>query len=148
MKKVALIAHYLILIASYSLTAANPETVMPKGKIGITYSSFGNNDVVSNQELMGGASYYGDKFNTFGLTYLYQLNRTFDIETGVEYSDQKIRIVPMVYPGMNSSPSSAKISLINLPVSIRINFLNYFFVSGGVFLGIDTGTSSPVDRQN
>jgi len=138
-----------IFIASFSSYAQKNEDEPRKGQIGITFSSFGENDVVRSKDLLGSASYNGDKFFTFGINYLYKLNNTFDIETGIEYSNHKIIVKSMVLPDMNTySPHySANLSLVNIPITLRVNFLKYFFVNGGILFEMDAGTSSPIDGQ-
>jgi hypothetical protein len=149
MKKSALFILCFIFIALFSSFSQTKEDKTHKGQFGITFSSFGENDVVRSHESMGGASYIGDKFFTFGIDYLYKLNNTFDVETGIEYSNHKIIIKPMVIPNMDSySPGySASFSLINIPVILRVNFLKYFFVNGGLLFDMDASTSSPIDSQ-
>lgn len=144
MKKIALILLCSIFFATCSYALKN-ETPARKGQIGITFSSFGNNDVIQFQNLIGGASYNGDRFYTLGINYLYPLNKTFDIETGVEYSNHKIIIKPS--PGMDYPPYGAQFSMISIPVTARVNFARYFFVNGGLFLDIDASNPMPVDSQ-
>lgn len=138
-----------IFIASFSSYAQKNEVKTRKGQIGITFSSFGENDVVRSQELIGSASKSGDSFYTFGINYLYKLNKTLDVETGIEYSNHKIIVKSMVRPDMNTySPHySANLSLVNIPITLRVNFLKYFFVNGGILFEMDAGTSSPIDGQ-
>lgn len=93
------------------------------------------------QQLEGAASYKGEKFFTLGLIYLYPLKNKIDIETGIEYSNHEISIMPNVPPGIDNKPNSAFMSLVNIPVTARLNFLKYFFINGGLFLDIDAGTS-------
>ena len=147
MKKPVLFLFSTMLIASLSLFGQKNEGETHKSQVGITYSSFGENDVIRSQEPMGGAGYSGDKFYTLGINYLYKLNRTFDLETGLEYSNHKI----IIHPGVtaNARPSyGASFSLIDIPITLRVNFLKYFFINGGLLLDIDAGTSSPIDSQN
>jgi len=148
MNKLVLLLIISIFVVSTTLKATDTVVDKGKGHIGLTFSSFGNNDVIRKQDLMGSAGYYGEGFFTFGITYLQELNKIFDFETGIEYSSQKIKIVPMSYPSMVNSPSRSQFSLINIPASIRVNFLKYFFVNGGVFLDLDAGNSSPIDCQD
>ena len=140
---------YFIFIASFSSNAQKNEDEPRKGQIGITFSSFGDNDVVRSQELIGSASKSGDSFYTFGINYLYKLNNTFDVETGIEYSNHKIIVKSMVFPDMDTySPHySANLSLVNIPITLRVNFLKYFFLNGGLLFEMDAGTSSPIDGQ-
>jgi hypothetical protein len=144
MKKITITLFLLIVGLSLTLKAGDKKV----GQIGFTFSSFGENDIVSSQDLVGGPGYRGDGFKTFGISCLRQLNRTFDLETGIEFTDLKIVVepnLPLIYGGTSSR---AKLSLINIPATLRLNFLKCFFLNGGVFLGIDMSNSSPIDRQN
>lgn len=147
MKKSILFLFCILFIASFSLFAQKNEGETHKGQVGITFSSFGENDVIRSQDLIGGPSYSGDKFYTLGINYIYKLNNTFDIETGVEYSHHKIIIHPGVLPGSVNPPYGASFSLIDIPVTLRVNFLKYCFINGGILLDIDSETSSPIDTQ-
>ena len=148
MRKSALFIFCFIFIASLSSNAQNEDETR-KGQIGFTFSSFGENDVFRSHELLGSASKSGDSFYTFGISYLYKLNNTFDVETGIEYSNHKIFVKPMVLPDMDAySPNySANLSLVNIPVTLRVNFLKYFFINGGILFEMDASTSSPIDGQ-
>ena len=147
MKKTTLPFVLLVFIATSSLFAQNNENPTRYGQIGISFSAFGTNDIICFQQLEGAASYYGDKFFTLGINYLYPLNNTFDIETAIEYSKHKIIIEPNVPPDMDDTPYGAEFSLINIPVTLRVNFLRYCFINGGLLLDIDPTVSSPVDNQ-
>ena len=136
-----------MLMASVSSEAQKNMGEGRRGQIGITFSSFGDNDVIRFQTLLGDANYNGDKFYTIGITYLYKLNHTFDLETGIEYSKQKIIIRPMSIPQMDNSAHGADFSLVNLPVTIRMNFLKYCFINAGMLVDMDATNSSPIDSQ-
>jgi len=145
----AFLISFFIFVSSLSSYAQKNENEPRKGQIGITFSSFGENDVVRSQELIGGASKSGDSFYTFGINYLYKLNNTFDVETGIEYSNHKIIVKSMLLPHMDyySPGYIASFSLINIPVTVRVNFLKYCFVNGGILFEMDASTSSPIDGQ-
>jgi len=147
MRKSALFIFCFIFIASLSSNAQNNEDETRKGQIGITFSSFGENDVVRFHELEGAPSYNEDNFFTFGINYLYKLNNTLDIETGIEYSNHKIIIKPMAIPPMEFPSYGAKFSLISIPVTLRVKFLKYCFINGGILFDIDASSSSPIDSQ-
>jgi hypothetical protein len=147
MKKSALTILCFLFVLSFSLYAQKSDPEPRKGQVGITFSSFGENDVVRFHELMGAPSYNSDRFFTFGINYLYKLNRFLDVETGIEYSSHKIIIKPMAIPPTVYPPYGAKFSLVNIPVTLRVNFLKYCFINGGILLDIDASTSSPVDSQ-
>ena len=73
MKKIPLFLLYIILKTALPSYAQKNEPGIQKGQIGITFSSFGDNDVIRFHELTGAASYNRDKFYTLGITYLYKL---------------------------------------------------------------------------
>ena len=142
---------FLICIASLltcSLNAQNDTSKSTKGQIGITLSSLGTNDVANNHTLDGGPGYFGDKYYSIGVSYIYPLNHTFDLETGIEYSNQKILVESAVMPTNVHTSAISKLSIISFPVSIRLNFLKYCFINGGLFLGTDMSSSSPIEKQN
>lgn len=136
------------MMLSYSLFAQEAKEM--KGSIGLTFSTIGNNDVVNSagKPLIGGASYNGKCFYTIGVSYIYPLHPWIDIETGIDYSSHTITIMPNLPPDMDDSPFNKEMSLINIPVTARINIFKYFFINGGLMLDIETGTSSPLDSQN
>ncbi len=147
MKKLGLFVLYFVFVSLFTLYAQN-EGETHKGQIGITFSSFGDNDVVRFHDLIGDASYNGEKFFTFGINYLYKLNNSLDVETGIEYSNHDIIIKPMHSLQMDYSPNyNANFSLINVPVTLRVNFLKYCFINGGLLFDIDASRSGPIDRQ-
>ena len=86
MKNVILLLLLTTIVGYYPSFAQKEKPANSKRQIGITYSSFGSNDVFRKEELEGGAGYYGDRFYNLGISYLYPLNRTFDFEMGIVYS--------------------------------------------------------------
>ncbi len=143
MNKRSIFLFCLIFGTSLTLTAGDKTG----GQIGLTFSSFGKNDILNSQESLGSPGYRGDGFKSFGISYLYQLNRTMDVETGIEFSGHKIIVdpnLPLIYGGTSSR---SKLLLLNIPVTLRFNFLKYFFINGGVLLGVDSSNSSPIGSQ-
>lgn len=146
LNKTALFLLFILTFTFNSFSQENTSTKF-KGQIGLTFSSFGDNDIIRFQQLVGSASYFGDKFYTFGINYVYQLNRLLDFETGIEYSKHSISVHPNLPPQMDVFPYPASLSLINIPVGLRLNFLKYFFINGGLLFDIDISNSSPVNEQ-
>jgi len=147
MKRKLLFTSFLVLI-SISLKAQEDSEQNNIGKIGITYSSFGSNEVIRFASLAGAASYDVGNFYTFGINYLHPLNSFMEIETGIEYSNHDILIIPNLPPDMDNTPRAEEISLLTIPMTVRANFLKYFFFNGGLLLGIDNGDSNPIDSQS
>ncbi len=147
MKKIIFIIVFFLLTNQIILKAQEKTTKLIDGKVGITFSSFGDNDVFRFNELDGAASYDGDNFFTLGVSYVYGLNKWLEIETGLEYAKHNIIINPNLPPDMDNSPRNADFSLINVPVTLRASFLKYFFIHGGSILDIDASTNSSIDNQ-
>ena len=71
-----------------------------------------------------------------------------EVETGIEYARHYIIIEPNLPPNIDSSPRKKNFGLVNIPISLRANFLKYFFVNGGLILGIDGSMDSSIDNQS
>ena len=147
MKRTILITLSVLFITPSFLIAQDNETKLRANKIGITFSSFGENEVFRSDQLDGAASYDSDYFFTLGINYVLPLNKWLEAETGIEYSKHNIIIEPNLPPDMDNSSRKANFSLINFPVTLRANFLKYFFVNGGLIVDIDASTNSPIDNQ-
>lgn len=132
----------LLLLTSFSTISQNS---FRNKKVGITFSPFGDNEPVHFTSLEGAASYDSKSFYTFGINYIHPVNRWLDIETGVEYAKHTVTLIPNLPPNMDRFPYNIDFSLINIPITARANFLNYFFANGGLLLGIDASTSSPIN---
>lgn len=117
-------------------------------RLGITYASFGKNDVMRADDLIGGPSYSGDNFYTIGIRYLHPVYSDWlAIETGLEYSHHVFTLTPAP-TGMPSRTRSVSNSLINIPIGARGRFLQFLFANAGFLIDIDAGKSSSVDSQN
>jgi hypothetical protein len=148
MKKIALFLLCSSLFAVFSSFGQNNENKTSKGQIGITFSTFGKNDLYRPQyPPPGAASITGDKYFTVGIDYLYPIFRILDIETGIEYSNQKVIISPNLPPNMDRTPYGAKFSMINIPAILRLNFLKFCFINAGLNLATDASVSNPIDSQ-
>jgi hypothetical protein len=117
-------------------------------KAGLTFSSFGVNDMfggINNTDY----SYNGSSFYTVGITYIRGLNKWLEIETGLEYSKQNIRIIPNIYPGLYIFMQTKKTELIllNIPATLRANFLKYFFINGGLLIDLDISNNIFIENQ-
>ena len=145
--KVNFLAFLFLILSLHSSIAQDIPKQKSLGKIGFTYSSFGESNVFRNESLLGEASYNSDRFYTIGINYLRPINNWIELETGLEYSKHTILIRPNLPPDMDRTPFKANFSLINIPVTLRANFLKFFFVNGGLLLDLDANSSSPIDSQ-
>lgn len=134
---------FMLITPSFAQEYPNNDT---KGQIGLNFSSFGKSESIHFKRLDGGGSFDADDFYTLGLNYLKPINKTLSLETGLEYSNFKT--IVKFSPNFNTQPISGNLSLLTIPVSLRVNFLNYIFVNGGLFLGFQTGKSTGISQQN
>ncbi len=127
-----------------TLHAQEDRSLKQIGKFGVSFSSFGREDFFTFASVEGGAGYNGKNFYAFGLNYMRSINRWLEFETGIEYSKHKFTISSSL---IDVESYKSSISLINIPLTVRANFWNYFFVNGGVLIDIDLTKNRDVDRQ-
>lgn len=84
----------------------------------------------------------------FGISYIHPINNWLEIETGMEYAKHSIESKSSYQPDGDMSPYNADLSLINIPLTVRANFANYFFANGGLLLGFETSSSNIIDKQS
>lgn len=147
--KLRTFAFVLLMMLSCSLHAQERQQM--KKSIGLTFTALGCNDVTNWERatLTGGADYRGKSFYSFGVSYVHPIRSWLAVESGVEYSNHTITVDPMDIPNsdMDFLSYDKSVSLISIPVTARVSFLNYFFVNGGFILDLDTASSSPIDSQ-
>jgi len=117
-----------------------------KAQWGLTYFG-GSNDMFMISDLVGAPSYEGDGLFAVGFQYLRPVKKHLSFETGLQFSQDKISIHPNLPPNFEGTISHAKVSIITIPLALRLSFLKYAFINGGLLLDADTGISNPVDNQ-
>lgn len=142
-----LISFCILSLCSMLAVAQESNHQKAKGRIGLSYSTFGENDVIRSDELIGGPGYEGKSHFSIGLNYYFSLNRVLELETGLEYTRHEVMVRPHVDPTIDLASRPEELSLWVVPISLRYTFLKYFFLNGGALLDFDAGTSSSVDSQ-
>jgi hypothetical protein len=126
------------------------------GSIGFSYSSFGNIQDTRNETsryygYAGGTygyDYYIEKmFYTIGINYLKPLNSWLEYETGLEYS-RKTGSLKTVFPFDDIIMSKANSTLMSFPLTVRANFLRFFYGNVGVLMDLDLGGYNPSRYQS
>jgi hypothetical protein len=120
-----------------------------KGQLAITFSALSDNDVVRFRSLEDDSSTDAGKSFTCGISYLKPLNRWLDIETGLEYLSCPVE-KRIIYIGPTTglfTSQRATLSMLSLPITVRANFLKYFFVNTGLLLDIDVSSNSIINSQ-
>jgi hypothetical protein len=126
-------------------TSLNAQKAL-NNKIGLTFSPLGISNLIGKSD---NTSYIiKDKsFYSLGVTYMRGLNKWLDIETGLEYSNHNIGITPDFLNVIYMRTSEVKLILLNIPATVRANFLKYFFVNGGVLIDINVSDNIYIDNQ-
>ena len=141
--------HLIILsLLLFTCHFGNAQETLRSKQVGITFSSFGMNDPFQFDELIGAAGYDSKSFYTLGINYIHPVSNWLDIEAGVEYAKHTVTVYPNLPPDMDRDPFDRDFSLIDIPLTVRANFWNYFFANGGLLIGFDASSSSPIDSQS
>lgn len=131
----------------FSAAQNNRFSDLRKGRVGVSFSSFGENSGLWLTNVDGAASYDNGGFFAIGAHYGYPLNRWLDFETGVEYARHGITVVSVFTGGERPADKKVMLSLIGIPLTFRANFLKYAFVNGGLQVDIDTSSGHNIDNQ-
>jgi hypothetical protein len=120
-----------------------------KGQLGITFSALSDNGVARFRSVEDDSSTDAGKSFTYGISYLKPLNKWLELETGMEYLSCPIETKSIVgtINGVTTLTRSATLSMLTAPVTVRANFLKYFFVNAGVLLDIDVSSNSIINSQ-
>lgn len=120
LKKIVLITTCILLtLVTFSQT---------KNRVSISFAS-ANNGLEIPEGWLGDMGHTGKGGKLYDLKYARQINKFFSIETGLEYSINKIETV--TFPdGMNHYKES-NIKLLSIPIYGDITFWKYFFVNAG-----------------
>ncbi|MDR0543638.1 MAG: hypothetical protein LBH19_15725 [Dysgonamonadaceae bacterium] len=121
-----------------------------KQRLGVYVASAADASLVYFTSMDGAGRHDYQNGLTTGLNYVRGINRWLDFETGLEYSTFRFWAHPgsHIPPGTAYAPRTERLNVFVLPLTLRVNFLNYFFANGGALLDIDLSGESSIDRQN
>ena len=122
-----------------------------KGQLAITFSAMSDNGVARfGSGYIDDSSTDAGKSFTYGISYLKPLNKWLDIETGLEYLSCPVE-KRIIYIGPTTglfTSQRATLSMLSIPITVRANFLKYFFVNAGLLLDIDVSSNSIINSQS
>ncbi|HNQ60371.1 MAG TPA: hypothetical protein PK028_07465 [Bacteroidales bacterium] len=93
------------------------------------------NSLVSNANLDGSGSFDGKGAFVLGVKYVRNISNHFSFETGIGYSENKIKIIPA--PGLGLVPSEKTIQLVSLPILGNFSFSRNFYLNGGILMDLE-----------
>ena len=132
----------IISVSFFSLRYTNAQS----GSIGVAIPVMTKNDIFNIKNTDGGPGYSGNGFYEFGLYYIYSTCSCSSYETGLEYSVHSLTVTSAPN-GQEVISSQKSLSLLSIPASIKLNFLKYFFIGGGILLDMDLSLSSGLSNQ-
>lgn len=112
------------------------------------YSFFGGggtNDIFRFNELIGAGSVTGTGMWTAGADLRRMFSDHVSLETGLSYSQQYYYTSPA--PGIPGEDRPGSFGLVALPLTVRLDFLKWFFVDAGAVLSLQAGLSE-VDNMS
>lgn len=126
---------------------AQSSVLDSKGAIGVTFSGVGENSAYPLESVDGAGGYDSKGYYSLGITYIRPLTQRIDVETGISYSQYKYRFSNSSLGLGGRETYDLKNAVVDIPLTIRWKFLKYFFLNGGLLIGIDTGTENTLDSQ-
>ncbi|MGE5429337.1 MAG: hypothetical protein ACM3O8_15695 [Methylococcaceae bacterium] len=150
--KLTLLTLVLLFITSI-LHAQEPQQRRP-GHFGLSFAGIAlvqDEWDVSNYRYYDGGTYdngyYHEKlFYTIGFNYLKPVSAWLDMETGLEYS---IKLGEEKYVSFGDTWSEkANTTMVSVPLTLRANFLRFFFVNAGLLTDFDLGGLEPTSYES
>lgn len=136
-----------ILLATFiAFSLVSGQSTNQSKSIGIYFPILAKNQVVNKESTEGSPSYQGKGYYSFGLNYLYSTCSCSAYEIGIEYSCYSFTIIPGV-DQLNNPSYNSKLSVLSIPLSLRLNFFKYFYLNAGVFLDFDFSNQSSISNQ-
>lgn len=136
---------FVLIICLFSLSVYSKN-----GKTGLSYSLNGGTNVLRFQNVDGAGSNSITTAHGVGILYLHPISNWLELESGLNYSWMNVKYswLNMDFSKTNET-SYSNVSLLNIPIGVRTNFLKYFFANGGLLFDFDVNrdSNSTVDNQ-
>lgn len=107
-----------------------------KHGLGLSYG-FGEGDIGSGRDGVGGVGLIGKSIRLVGLNYWYGFNKHLQLETGIHYLKHKYTVAYPFHPPNTKAPTDHQVQLISLPIKLKYEIGKYFFFNGGFDIDID-----------
>ena len=146
-----LLSILLLFFISFSLYSQDSSSQKNSGSIGISYNFGVIQDPRSQEDRYYGSivqDFYSEKtFYTIGFNYLKPLNSWLEYETGLEYS-RKLGSLKTIFPFGDFVINKVNSTLLSFPLTLRANFLRFFYINGGALIDLDLGGYNPFRYQS
>ena len=117
-----------------------------KARLSFFYSPY-HSEVIVKNGLLSDSGHTGKNGNLFELRYSHPVNSRFSLETGLQYSGNKVKTE--YFPDGITHYMESEIKLISVPIYANLTFLRYFYVEAGPTLDFEVQhkQSAPVQNQ-
>lgn len=117
-----------------------------KAHLSFFYSPY-HSEVIVKNGLLSDSGHTGKNGNLFELRYSHPVNSRFSLETGLQYSGNKVETE--YFPDGITHYMESEIKLISVPIYANLTFLKYFYVEAGPTLDFEVQhkQSAPVQNQ-
>jgi hypothetical protein len=112
-----------------------------KNSLSVVAGASANN--INRGNMIGGPSYEGKGGWLYGLKYTRSLSSSFSVETGLQYSSDKIQVSSEFMPNVPRIVRNDQVKIVSVPVYASFSFLKYLFLNAG--LSADFETDHPAD---
>lgn len=102
---------------------------------------------ILKQSLEGAASYDLKTGYFIGFEYSRDLTKKLSFQTGLNYYSNKVLVTPSFNPDIPNITSEYKLSLLYIPISLRMNLSKYFFINGGIIGDLDISSRKQITSQ-
>lgn len=118
-----------------------------KARLSLFYSPY-HSEVIVKDGLLSDSGHTGKNGNLFELRYSHPVNAYLSLETGIQYSANKIETE--YFPDGITHYMESEIKLISVPVYANFTFLKYFYVEAGPTLDFEVQhkQGAPVQNQD
>ncbi|MDR2148991.1 MAG: hypothetical protein LBE91_21330 [Tannerella sp.] len=142
MKKKNVVYCILLTFLSLNVNAQENDKPLSRNRIGVYTSVFTGSDLSYLKTVDGGGTPDIQGSVKIGLNYIHGINKWLDFETGLELSSYE--------PGMIGDRGLPTLNIFSIPLTVKANFLKYFFVNGGALVDLDVSRKKgfAIDKQN
>ena len=139
---IKLLASFILVFITLNLFSQE----INKNSYGISVGT-GQTGIYTLGKTVGGPSH--DALSTFevGFNYYHPLNHTVYFESGLYWHYNKIKMTPNFYPGIDMTPRYNNCNLLYVPLNLKVMFLKYFFIDGGLLFNVDISRNSNIANQ-
>ena len=131
---------FIIIVIITTLHVFSQETVK-KNQLGILFSAGTNALFGEGTELCGGPCYEGTGAYLIGLKYSRRITKRIEIESGINFSQNKIKILPNLWSSVYIPPIYTDLYLLSVPVLFKYYFGKVFFINAGTQIDFETNSN-------